>query len=150
MVETFSAIFQRTCGAPIEMNGHIIIPIFQMKLPPGRKNFVFRRLKSSSASVTGLRIKAVKGEIEVNGQCHPEIILWADTSPESVPLSVVSKSSCDLKIWNVWRADDVVQAWVGNAGLVVSQAEGSIKLECSGGDEGVNFSSLVVQIDQAR
>lgn len=150
MVETLSAIFQRTRGAPIEINGRIVLPIFQMTLPAGRKNFLVRRLKSSSASVTGLRIKVVKGEIEVNGQRHSEIILWADTSPEEVPLSVVSKSSCDLKIWNVWRTDDVVQAWVGDAGLIASQADGAIKLECSGGDEGVNFSALVVQIDKVE
>lgn len=150
MSETLSAIFQRTRGAPIEINGHTILPIFQMHVPPGRKNFVVRRLKSASASVTGLRIKAVKGEIEVNGQRHQEVILWADTSPEAVPLSVLSKSSCELKIWNVWRAGDVVQAWVGNAGLVVSQTEGTTRLECSGGDEGVNFSALVVQIDQVE
>lgn len=150
MAETLSAVFQRARGAPIEMNGRIILPIFQMKLPPGRRKFLVRRLKSSSASVTGLCIKVVKGEVEVNGGLYPEVTLWADTSPETVSLSVLSKSSCELKIWNVWRADDLVQAWVGDAGLVVSQTEKSIRLECSGGDEGVNFSALVVQIDQVE
>lgn len=147
MMETLSSIFQRTCGAPIEMDGRAIIPIFQMSLSSGRKDFLVRRLDASSESVTGLRIKAVKGKIEVNGQSHSEIILWADTSPDVVPLSIFSKSGCELKIWNVWRAGDLIQAWVGNAGLIVTNNKNSFKLECSGGDEGVNFCALVVQVE---
>lgn len=63
---TFSEIFQRTHGAPIEVDGRIIQPVFQVKIDGVRKTFVIRRLKSRSASVAGLRIKAEKGEIEVH------------------------------------------------------------------------------------
>lgn len=147
-METFSEIFQRTHGAPIEVDGRIVQPIFQVKIDGVRKTFVIRRLKSRSASVAGLRIKAEKGEIEVHDERHPEIILWADTSPESVSLSVLSKAGCELRIWNVWRAGRIIQAWVGNAGIVATKSNGTIRLECSGGDEEVNFSALVVEIDK--
>lgn len=147
MFETLSAIFQRTGGAAIEINERRILPIFQMKLPSGRYSLLVRRLQHTSVSEAGLRIKILKGEVELNGQNHSEIILWAGSSPELVELCVRSKTGCTMKIWNVWRSDNLVQAWVGDAGMIVSEIGNSIKLECSGGDVGINFLGLVVQID---
>lgn len=118
-----------------------------MKIGGGSRTFLVRRLQSSASLVTGLRLKAVRGEIEVNGQRHAEIILWADTSPETVSLSVLSDAGCELKAWNVWRAGDVVQAWVGNAGIAISEVGSAVTLECSGGGSETDFSALVVQIE---
>ncbi|MDB1113954.1 MULTISPECIES: hypothetical protein [Pseudomonas] len=147
MTETLSSIFQRTRGAPIEIAERLVYPIFQKKIKAGRSNFLARRLSSSTQPISGLRLKVVRGELEVNNQHHSEIILWTDTSPQSVLFSVVSKAACELKIWNVWRVNDVVQAWVGNAGIVITEEERVTKLECSGGTEAVNFSTLVFQIE---
>lgn len=147
MTETLSSVFQRTQGAPVEVAGRLVYPIFQKKIKKGRSNFLARRLKSSAQPILGLRLKVVKGELEVNGQRHSEIILWADTSPECVFFSVLCKTACELKIWNVWRVQDIVQAWVGNAGMVISEEGGTISLECSGGTEAIDFSSLVFQIE---
>jgi hypothetical protein len=52
------------------MDGRTILPIFQMKIDKSGENFVICWLKSSSSSGAGLRIKAVKVDIEVNGQHH--------------------------------------------------------------------------------
>lgn len=147
MTETLSSIFQRTQGAPIEIGERLVFPIFKKKIKAGQTNFLARRLKSSKQPVSGLRVKVLKGEIEVNNQRHSEIILWADSSPESVFFSVVSKVACELKIWNVWRVNGVVQAWVGNAGIVINEEGGVTKLECSGGTDLVDFSTLVFQIE---
>ncbi len=43
--------------------------------------------------------------------------------------------------------NDIVQAWVGNAGIVISEEGCITKLECSGGTEVVDFSTLVFQIE---
>lgn len=147
MTETLSSIFQRTRGAPIQVAERLVYPIFQKKIKAGQSSFLARRLKSSMQPVSGLRLKAVKGELEVNDQRHSEIILWADTSPESVYFSVLSKTGCELKIWNVWRVNDTAQAWVGNAGMVISEEGRITNLECSGGTEAVDFSTLVFQIE---
>ncbi len=146
MDQILSLLFQQSKGAPVESKGQLVHPIFKARVKSGQKRFLIRRIHATSSPVPGLRIKAVKGQIEVNGQRHPEVILWADTSPETVPLSVISKFGCELKAWNVWRADDLVQAWVGNAGLVISEADHVITLECSDGVGEVNFTDLVVQI----
>ncbi|MBF7145019.1 MULTISPECIES: hypothetical protein [Pseudomonas] len=147
MMETLSSMFQRTLGAPIEVAEGLAHPIFQKKIRAGRSRFSARRLKSSKQLVPGLRLKVVKGELEVDNQHHSEIILWADTSPESVFFTVVSRKTCQLKIWNVWRTNDIVQAWVGNAGIVITEENCITKLECSGGTEIVDFSTLVYQIE---
>ncbi|NWB25443.1 MULTISPECIES: hypothetical protein [Pseudomonas] len=147
MTETLSSIFQQTRGAPIEVAGRLVHPIFQKKIKAGRSNFLARRLQSSTQPVSGLRLKVVKGKLEVNNQHHSEIILWADTSPESIFFSVVSKADCELKIWNVWRVNEVVQAWIGNAGMVFSDDGRVIKLECSGGTDAIDFSTLVFQVE---
>ncbi len=104
-------------------------------------------MKSKETPISGLRLKATKGKIEVNGQQHSEIVLWADTSPEDVLITTSCKSDCELKAWNVWRIDDLTQAWVGNAGLVVDEHDHSITLRCSDGVGDVDFDDFVVQIE---
>jgi hypothetical protein len=61
-----------------------VFPIIKKKIKAGQTNFLARRLKSSKQPVSGLRVKVLKGEIEVSNQRHSEIILWGDSSPESV------------------------------------------------------------------
>lgn len=43
--------------------------------------------------------------------------------------------------------NDIVQAWVGNAGMVISEEGRIINLEYSGGTEAIDFSTLVFQIE---
>ncbi|WP_152531800.1 hypothetical protein [Pseudomonas syringae] len=149
MTETLSTIFQRTRGAPVEVSGRLVKPIFEKAIEKGQSNFLARRLSASNEVVTGLRLKSVNGYIEINNQRDTDIILWTDTSPESVSFSVVAKKAGVLKIWNVWRADNIVQAWVGEAGIVVCEdQEGRLtKLECSGGTETVDFTTLIYEIE---
>lgn len=149
MNESLSSQFQRSKGAPIQVMGHNVNQIFHTEVEGNRQDFLIRRVSAKSSPVPGLRIKAANGEIEVNGQRHSEIILWADTSPELVEIAVLSKSGCELKIWNVWRSNDVANAWVGNAGLLISNKDGVTTLECSDGVGDVDFSSLVAQIQEA-
>jgi hypothetical protein len=80
--------FQRSQGAPVVIDGRLVQPIFQDKIVGTKSRFVIRRVKSTNSPVQGLRLKAVKGRIQVNGQSHSEVILWADTSPASVKISV--------------------------------------------------------------
>ena len=146
MSETLSALFQQSSGEAIDVGGRAAQPIFVMKLGKGRQEFLVRRVKSKNAPVSGLRLKTTKGTIEVNGQQHSEIVLWADTSPQELSIIVSCKSACELKAWNVWRVDDLTQAWVGNAGLVVEEINEGFTLRCSDGVGNVDFDDFVVQI----
>jgi hypothetical protein len=148
MVETLSSLFQRSQGAAVEIDGRLVQPIFQDKIAGTEARFLIRRIKSMNSPVQGLRLKAVKGRIKVNGQSHSEVILWADTSPASVEISVSSKSGCVLKAWNVWRVGDIAQAWVGNSGIHSKKVGRVVVLACSDGVGEVDFTDLVVEIEE--
>jgi hypothetical protein len=146
MNETLSFKFQKSNGTPLEIDGQIVQQILCVAIPETKKNFLIQRLKSKEKPVSGLRLKAVNGEIEVNGERYSDIILWADTSPDAVSVSVLSKSGCELKAWNVWMIEGIVQAWVGNSGMIVTEEGKSTRLECSDGSGNVDFSDFVVTL----
>jgi hypothetical protein len=145
--DTLSYRFQQSKGAPVAFAGRLVQPIFQKTLGSGRQAIAVRRLAATTSPVQGLRLKAVKGRIEVNGQDHPEIILWADTSPPVLDLAVACANGCELKCWNVWKYGDIVQAWIGNAGMHVAEADGRVTLACSDGVGDADFADLVVELE---
>lgn len=146
MKETLSLLFQRGNGAPIELDGRLVRQLFQVEIEDEKK-LVIKRKAFKKSPVQGLRLKVTKGEIEVNGERHPDIILWADTSPDCVEAMIYPGPGCQLKFWNVWRMDGIVQAWVGNSGVAISENEGRMVVECSDGTGEADFSSLVVEIE---
>ncbi|MBS0537060.1 MAG: hypothetical protein JSR72_23630 [Proteobacteria bacterium] len=149
MSETLSSRFQKSMGAPIDIDGIILRPSYRLALKGGSHRFLVRRLKAKAFPLQGLRMKAQKGDIEVNGQRLRDVVLWADTSPELVEIAVSSKNGCELIVWNSWQVDGLTQAWVGNAGLSVAQDGDAVTLSCSDGVGAVNLSDLVVQIHPA-
>ncbi|MEE1926463.1 hypothetical protein V0R50_31075 [Pseudomonas sp. 148P] len=144
--ETFSSIFQRTFGKPIDYEGRSVCQIYVKKIQLGVNKIKISRLNASLETEVGLRLKVVKGELEINGERSSDFVLWSDTCPEVVNVSVFAKKGCELRVWNVWRAGDVVQAWVGNSGIILSEEHDGVVLECSDGAGDIDFSSLIVKI----
>lgn len=147
MSETFSSQFQKNKGEPISFDGIEVRPIFTKKLEKSICSMVIHRIKAKKEPVQGVRMKVIKGKINVNGVSYPEMIFWADTSPETVNIIITSKDGCELKVWNVWRADGLIQAWVGNSGLSVESHNNKIKLLCSDGTGEPNFSDLIIDME---
>jgi hypothetical protein len=148
-MQTLSSLFQASDGAAVEFGGRLVQPIFQMPLQNAETRFTVHRVSSASSPVQGLCIKATKGGITVNGQSHSQIILWADTSPDTVEIVISSKRGGVLKAWNVWRSGDLTQAWIGNAGMHVSSNGGKTILECSDGVQDVDFTNLVIELEES-
>ncbi|HEY4372010.1 MAG TPA: hypothetical protein VGN52_08800 [Burkholderiales bacterium] len=147
MKESLSSIFQKIRGAPTEVDGRFVYPIFKEHVEKGERNLRIRRLASKQSPVQGIRIKMVKGLIEIYGRKYSEIVLWADTSPTVVDLKISSRSGGELRAWNVWKIDDITQAWIGNAGIRIAKEGGVVTLECSDGVGDIDFSNLVVEVD---
>lgn len=146
-METLSAQFQREQGRPLNYCGNIVLPIFKKDLNQELVSLVITRLSSLRKPEQGIRIKVERGEIHLEGKNYKEIILWEDSSPDSVEMTVISKGKSQLKIWNVWRVDSLVNAWVGNAGMVINEmATQSLEFQCSDGVGSVDFSNLVFVI----
>jgi len=143
--DTLAAQFQRTQGRPINYCGNIVLPIFKKDLNQELVSLVITRLSSLRKPEQGIRIKVEKGDIHLDGNKYSEIVLWADNSPDSVEITLTSKGKSQLKIWNVWRVDDgVVNAWVGNAGMIINEiADQSLAFQCSDGVGAVDFTNFI-------
>lgn len=150
MEEALSSIFMRTKGNPINFNGETVVAIMEIEIRKPRTVFSIRRLGATNDRVQGLALKAVSGQIVVDGSRdgYPEIILWSDTSPDAVEIEVLSKFGSTLKIWNVWKSTFGMNAWVGNAGIHICRLDGKMTLKCSDGVGEVNFSDYVVVLEE--
>ncbi|MFL1500827.1 hypothetical protein ACI77J_02540 [Pseudomonas sp. O64] len=150
MEEALSSIFMRTKGKPITFNGKTVVAIMEIEITKPRTVFSIRRLSATNGRVQGLALKAVSGQIVVDGSRdgYPEIILWSDTSPDAVEIEVFSKVGSTLKIWNVWKSTFGMNAWVGNAGIHVCESDGKMTLACSDGVGDVDFSDYVVVLEE--
>ncbi|MFZ5638568.1 MAG: hypothetical protein ACOY82_18470 [Pseudomonadota bacterium] len=148
MNDTLSSLFQKAQSSTIEVNGRTVHSILKINMMRNQQSFQLKRLSAKAAPEQGLRIKVDKGNVEVNGQLHPEVILWASTSPDVVIIKVHARPGAELKFWNVWKIDEIIQAWVGNAGIAVEEAERIVTLRCSDGSGEIDFSSLVIEIEE--
>jgi len=99
----------------------------------------------------GLRLEVRGGTLEIAGNDLTDVVLWSDSAPKSVRATVkATRGSVNLRLWNCWRDPaGSVQAWIGNAGILVSETTTGIVLRCSDGFDDVTFGDLVaaVQID---
>jgi len=150
MEETLSSIFMRTKGKAINFNGKTVVAIMEIEITKPRTVFSIRRLGVTNDRVQGLALKAVSGQIVVDGSGdgYPEIILWSDISPDVVEIEVLSKFGSTLKVWNVWKSAFGINAWVGNAGIHICRPDGKMTLECSDGVGEVDFSDYVVVLEE--
>jgi len=148
MNETLSAVFQKNMGAPIYYQGEAVLPIVLFPLEKGVHEFSLKRIRAKAMPLSGLKLKVAKGKVEIEGEAHSDVVLWSNTSPDICNFKVVANRGCILKIWNVWEVDGLVQAWVGNSGIVVRPVEsGGLELRCSDGVGGIDFTEVISVVD---
>jgi hypothetical protein len=77
-----------------------------------------------------------------------DAIFWTDTAPRLFEVIVDPPAGGgSIKVWNEWRDSTGVQnAWMGNAGMVVTVNDDVISLKCSDGIGEPSFDDLVVSI----
>ncbi len=142
---TLSEKFQRTMGKPVEIEGRNAYPIYVLELEK-EKQVIVKWVSTNSKLKQGIQIKIDKGILEVNDDKLSNIILWEDSSPDVVQLRCIPKKNSKLKVWNVWEVDGVTQAWVGNAGMDISESGHLVRLGCSDGAGNVNFQNAVIEL----
>lgn len=134
----------------INYKGKVVYSIFEFPIEDKTKILHIHRLKSKKTEIQGLKIKVIKGLLDVNDVKATEVVLWADTSPDMVDIIIRSKDGCRVKIWNIWKTDDLQSAWIGNAGMLVETKGPTILLSCSDGIGEINFTDLVVRIESSN
>lgn len=87
-------------------------------------------------------------DLEVNGVTAQRIVLWSDTAPTEVAITTTAAGT--IRFWNVWRDDELVQAWQGGARIDVDDAGDDLGLACHDGhrDRGVDLD-VRISFDRA-
>lgn len=139
--------FRESRGQPIQLDDKTVYGIYRRNIS-GKQPLEIRFRHTSEDPVQGLRMKLDKGSLVVNGQELKDVVLWADTSPETVSIECQPAGrGGELKIWNAWRDDTgAMQAWIGNAGIVVDEEGDVLTLRCSDGIGPPDFDDLIVEI----
>ncbi len=147
MQATLGELFKRSRGAPIEVQGRTVHPLFEH--PLAGPEICRVQLRSNAARPEGVCVKIVKGTLMINGQQLSEAVLWTDTAPDVVPIVCQPKKGrgAVLKVWNTWKDEQGTQhAWIGNAGMLVEGTEDGVVLRCSDGIGEAHFDDLIVSL----
>ena len=148
MPEKLSDLFERAQSAIVTWRGQVVHSMFELPAVPSgtRLRITFDVL--NPARPEGLRLKVRGGTLRIADQDLVDVVLWSDSAPRVVEALLQAKrSSANLRFWNCWRDPaDTVQAWIGNAGMIVDEIDGGFRLRCSDGFDGATFTDLVVSL----
>ncbi|MXZ79663.1 MAG: hypothetical protein F4Z06_15480 [Acidimicrobiia bacterium] len=133
----------------VEHRGRDIRPILRLAVSEGTKVRVVR-MAARPDRRQALKLAAVNGLLEVNGATSEVISLWSDTSPAEVELTVLGARARRLEVWNAWDLGGLETSWLGNAGMIVEQAERHLALHCSDGLGPPSFTDLQVRLSVAQ
>ena len=143
---TLAQKFAASFGAPVRVGDEWAQPIHRILARNG-DGLCVRWIRQVEDPVQGLSISVDRGLLRVAGVESRDIVLWGDTAPAVSVLEVVGDANREISIWNCWRiGDDGIQAWVGNAGMIVEEvADDSYRYRCNSGIE-LSFEDLVVEV----
>lgn len=149
-MQRLSTRFAESGGRPIDVDGRWVRPTYEIAGLDVQSELSVKREAVKSLRPEGLRLKALDGELNIEGMTYNEVVLWSDTSPEivTVQFKPATLGVMGVRIWNVWRDQmGVMQAWIGDAGMIVDEiAKDLMVLRCSDGFAPPDFSGLVVRI----
>src|SRR5919204_1582957 len=145
--------FKEAQGSPIEWRGKTIRMMYDLPLEASDR-LTINFLRSSDDRAQALRVRGRGGRFEVNDRILADLGLWSDTAPRAVTLRPRPRSNNKLmtaRVWNAWRdPTGVMQAWIGDAGLVVEETEPHrAVIHCSDGFDEPDFADLVVELTVA-
>lgn len=147
---TLASKFQERRTNRIDLDGQDVFSLYEVDLK-GIGTLHVEIVSVDRNVEQGLRLKATKGEMVVNGQAINEAAIWAATAPPQFSVQIpASARKGKLKIWNCWKVDGLDQAWVGNAGMLVVVVGDTITLSCSPGVGEFDPQRMKVQITVQR
>ncbi len=147
---SLAEMFIKNKGEAININGGLVV--MSQKLEVKTDQYVkieFIRSKNDYRQGIELSLDKRKGCIEVNNQKLNSPVFWKDTAPSTIIFKCFPKKETgQLNLWNIWQyIDDRVDAWIGNAGIIVEQEdEGIFLFRCSSGIGDIDFDDLVFRL----
>ena len=149
MAEKLADVFQQAQAPSITWEGRVVHSMFE--LPPARHDATLRVTFESTTKdrPEGLRLKVRGGAAQIDGQDLDDVVLWSDSAPPVVDVPIrADERGAVLRVWNCWHDPaGAMQAWIGNAGMLVNQTSSGYRLECSDGFGEAEFGDLVISVD---
>ncbi|MDE0547412.1 hypothetical protein [Microbacterium sp. C7(2022)] len=125
-------------------------PLYSLyDLPATAAGVHIQFVAAASGRPQGLRLRVRGGAFQFGDVTHTDLSLWCDTAPDrfTIPIRWRARGARSLRIWNAWRVGEVTQAWIGNAGMRVSEDEpGRLTLRCSDGEGPPDFDDLIAVV----
>lgn len=147
---TLAAKFQEMRTNCIDVDGHDVFSLYEVDLN-GVEVIHVETIEFDVGVEQGVRFKVAKGEFLINGQQMKEAVVWMGTAPPKFDIQIKpSARNGVLKVWNCWKIDGVVQAWTGNAGMLVDVADDRISLNFSPGQGDFAPSSMKLVLTLQR
>ena len=150
---TFFEAFVQSKGQPIEYEGRRVQLSYWFPVSAGDRVLI-KFLRSVPTPVQGLGVTGERCQLRVESTTSKNLVLWTDTAPREVEMSVVkAKRGARLGVMNQWRDTKYGTSLMGlnNAAMEVQpQPDGSVLLRCSDGSGEADFNDLVVELTPFR
>jgi hypothetical protein len=145
--KNLSELLAEARGLPIQFGGFEVRAIYEIPIPEtSRLHISF--IHAATSRPQALRIRSEKVMLKVRESRVKDAIFWVETAPrEFEVIADPPTSGASIKVWNEWRDRAGIQnAWMGNAGMVVTTADNLVTLRCSDGIGEPEFDDFIVSI----
>ena len=150
MAEKLADLFEQTQARAVTWQGHTVHSMVERVYPSGTTLRVTFE-DPNPARPEGLRFRVRGGTARIADQELDDVVFWSDSAPRVVEAELVASepdTQLHVRLWNCWRdPNGTVQAWIGNAGMLVEEAGSGFRLRCSDGFDEVTFADLVASIE---
>lgn len=152
MKASLSAMFIEHKGKPLNIDGNQVVMSHKVEVVKNQEvRIELISWKSEYRQGIEVSLDTRKGMVEVNGEKLSDPIFWTDSAPRCFAFKCHPRKAIGhLNILNIWQHRDSegrIDAWVGNAGIIIHQEEeGSFLFSCSNGIGEVHFDDIVFRI----
>lgn len=142
----FEELFLKSRGQPIEYDGRIVVMMDRFPISNGETVRVVREATNSDWR-QGISIRT-NGRLSINGISGEQFVLWQESAPNSVTVSVLETDG-HLEVKNVWDVGDgVVHSWHNGAAMYIERLRNGCRYHCNDGHPDDDFDDLIFCIER--
>jgi hypothetical protein len=143
---SFENLFLESKGRPVLFDGHIIQMADCLEVVDAQQlKVIFEEVNADWRQ--GVCLTTDGGFLVNNQFAKKSIVLWHDTAPQEVLLSIqTNKGECSVK--NVWDVGDgVMHSWHNGAAMIVEAIPSGRRYKCNDGRADEDFDDLVFRVE---
>lgn len=145
---SFQQLFMESKGQPIQYKGKELKMVDRINLSSSKIFLRIEILSTNSIWKQGI-ILQTKGHFEVNKQkLSNKIIIWEDTAPKQIDISITSKDKI-LLIYNAWKTEDGTTHYWHNGGALFTESDSNnvVVYYCNDGYADDDFDDIIFKLE---